>query len=155
MQVNPTTTSVEYWPQTYRSLEKCAIRQTVNINVTGEFHSQEIPPANRLGASTCRLSGCYELACGAHGFCVECRLVYECRALVRERHLRSLAAQIERDHRALVDRIAPHGAPRTLLLAHAAAHQHHNRERSPGITSAAVRDFLDEAMERLTAQHLR
>jgi hypothetical protein len=66
-----------------------------------------------------------------------------------------LAAEIERDHRALVDQLALHGAPRTLLLAHAAAHQYHNRARSPGITAAAVRDFLDEAMERLTAQHLR
>jgi hypothetical protein len=65
-----------------------------------------------------------------------------------------LAAEIEQEHRALVDQLAPHGAPRALLLAHAAAHQHHNRERSPGITAAAVRDFFDEAMERLTAQHL-
>ena len=125
------------------------------MNVTGKVHSQEIPPAKRSGSSTCRLSGCYELACGTHGFCVECRRVYECRALARERHLMLLAAAIERDHRALVDQLAPHGAPRALLLAHAAAHQHHNRERSPGITSAAVRDFLDEAMERLTARHLR
>jgi len=104
---------------------------------------------------TCRLAGCDERACGAHGFCAGCRVVYECRARLRERHLLLLAAEIEREHRALVDQLAPHGAPRALLLAHAAAHQQHNGDRSSGITSAAVRDFIDDAMERVTAEHLR
>ena len=154
MQVNPATTSVEKSSQTYSPLEKYTIRRTVNTIMMGKFHSQEIPSAKRSESSTCRLSGCHEQACDAHGFCVECRVAYESRARTRERHLMLLAAEIEQEHRALVDQLAPHGAPRALLLAHAAAHQHHNRERSPGITAAAVRDFFDEAMERLTAQHL-
>jgi hypothetical protein len=66
-----------------------------------------------------------------------------------------LAAAIERDHRALLDQLAPRGAQRALLLAHAAAHLAHGGDRSSGITSAAVRDFLDDAMERVTAEHVR
>ena len=115
-------------------------------------HTAEAGP---LCSPTCRLPGCDERACGTHGFCAECRRAYERRARARECQLALLATAIEREHRALVDQLAPHGAPRALLLAHAAAHQHHNGQLAPTITTAAVRDFLDEAMERLTAEHLR
>lgn len=104
---------------------------------------------------TCRRTGCDERACDTHGFCAECRLAYERRARAREHHLVLLAAAIEREHHALVDQLVPGGAQRALLLAHAAAHQHHNGQRAPIITAAAVRDFLDDTMERLTAEHLR
>jgi len=101
------------------------------------------------------MTGCDATAAAPNGFCRACRLAYERRAQRREADLKLLAAQIERDHRTVVDQLAPHGPPRALLLAHAAAHQDHSGDRSMGITRAAIRDFLDDAMERLTAERLR
>jgi hypothetical protein len=41
------------------------------------------------------------------------------------------------------------------ISSHRAVHLAHGGDRSSGITSAAVRDFLDDAMERVTAEHVR
>ena len=104
---------------------------------------------------TCRQAGCDEHADAPLGFCRRCRAAYERRAQARERELARLAAQIERDYPLLVDELAPDGEPRALLLAHLAAHRQHDGNRTSGISAAAVRDFLDDAMERVTAEHLR
>jgi cytidine deaminase len=160
VQANPPRTSAEKGSQNPRSQRCRQVQQQLPQLCLNEPDSQEHPaigaPASLTCPSlTCRRTGCDERACGTHGFCAECRLAYVRRARARERHLAVLAAAIEREHRALVNQLAPCGAPRALLLAHAAAHQQHNGQRAPIITAAAVRDFLDEAMERLTAERLR
>ena len=154
MQANPPRTSAEKRSQHPRLQRSKRLQEQSPQPWLDEPDSQENPTTGPPASLTCRLTGCHERACGAHGFCAGCRVAYEYRARLRERHLAVLAAAIEREHRALVDQLAPHGAPRALLLAHAAAHQHHHGNPASGITSAAVRDFLDDAMERVTAEHL-
>lgn len=103
-------------------------------------------------ARPCRRPGCDELATSKHGFCPACQAVYERSRAWREQALTAAAAHLEREHRELVHGIAPHPAHRALLLRHAAAHNDLRGAPGSGITVAAVRDFLDEAMEAMVAE---
>lgn len=105
-----------------------------------------------MGVRPCRRTGCGEPASSSEGFYTSCMHAYQEIQLARERELADTARLLELANPQWRDAFAE-AVPGQyeLLLLHAAAHHLHRKEvLGEGLPLAALHDFLDDTMDRIS-----
>jgi hypothetical protein len=114
--------------------------------------SNDAVPERRMDASVCRRTGCGEPPTCTEGFCSGCKRAYEAIRLVREQTLADAARLLGLANPQWRDAFAEAlPGQYELLLLHAVAHHLHRKEvLGEGLSLAALHDYLDDTMDRIS-----